>query len=83
MHQTLQQDKFNDTDFKYDKISFKFQSKQIPDKFQGTAFKYENIIFKFQSNKTNSRISNMTMILSNYSPQIRKLGIFVLSFKDF
>ena len=53
------------------------------DKFQGTAFKYENIIFKFQSNKTNWRISNMTMVFSSYSPQIRILGIFVLSFKDF
>ena len=37
---------------------------------------------KFQSNKTNSRISNMTIVFSNYSPKIRKLGIFVPRFQD-
>ena len=52
-------------------------------KFEGTAFKYDKIIFNFQSNKTNSRISNMTVVFSNYSPKILKLAIFVPKFKDF
>ena len=41
------------------------------------------VFLKFQSNKTNSRISNMAIVFSNYSPKIPKLGIFVPRFKDF
>ena len=36
-----------------------------------------------QINKTDSRISNMTIVFSHYSPKIRKLGIFVPKLKDF
>ena len=38
---------------------------------------------KFQSNKTNSKISNMTIVFSNYNPKTCILGIFVPRFKDF
>ena len=41
------------------------------------------VFLKFQSNQTNSRISNMAIVLSNYSPKIRQLGIFIPRFKDF
>ena len=53
------------------------------DKFVGAGFKYDNgFFFKFQSNKTKFRISNMTIVFSNHSSKIRKLGIFVPRFKD-
>ena len=77
MHQTLQQDKFKDSDLKYDNSFLKPKSGIFGPKFKDFYFCTK------LWNTTNSRISNMTIAFSNYSPKIPKVGILIPKFKDF
>ena len=46
-------------------------------------FKYDNTFFNIPVKQENWRISNMTIVISNYSPKICKLSIFLSRFKNF
>ena len=46
-------------------------------------FKYDNSFFNIPVKQENWRISNMTIVISNYSPKICKLSIFLSRFKNF
>ena len=103
MHETLQQDKSKEADFKYDTIFFQIPAQKYPnkafwsqiyaflffheilqlDKFEGADFKCDNSFFKIPVQQDRVKDSNMAIVFSNYSPKIRKLGIFVFKFKDF
>ena len=95
MHQTLQQEKFEDADFKYDNIAFKSEPKTPKSDIFGpnlnifvffmTIFFHNFYFCTKHCSKTNSRTptSNMTILFSNSSPKICKQGIFRLIFKDF
>ena len=80
----LQSDKFEGADFKYGNIVFKFQPKNTKIRHCWSKFWNFNLCTKLCS-KTNSRtvIWVMTIIFSNSSPKIRKLGIFGSKFKNF
>ena len=68
MHQTLQQDKFEDADFKYDNDIFKVQLKNLKQHIFDPKFK--DFLFLLQlSNETNLRelILNMAILFKNSS----------------
>ena len=79
---TLQQDKFNDADFKYDNSPFKFQHKnmQIRDFVPNLDILVREIL---QLDKFGVLVSKMTIVFSNSTPKTRKSGIFGPKFKDF
>ena len=99
MHKTLQQDKFEDANFKYDKNMFKFKSKNTQIKHFGThilVFLFFREILqleleiKFTFLQFGVLISNMRILFSNTSQiypyktfLVPNLDIFVFSTKLF
>ena len=83
MHQTLQQGKFEDADFKYENNIFKFQPKNTEIGHFGPKFKNFNFLHEILQ-QANSRvlISNVTMVFQNYCPKQLNKAFFGSKFKN-